>query len=147
MWPSDAILWHRSGSTLAQVMSCCLMAPSLYLNQCWRLKSEVLWHSSVSNFTASAQATILRDGVFLTHWGLVMHNCINKLGHHWFRQWLFACSAQNHCLNQCKGSFTPTRSGSGGRSRRGWGAFSVRVCAQFQLAEAALRRHSGPAAV
>ena len=25
---------HRSGSTLAQVMACCLMAPSHYLNQC-----------------------------------------------------------------------------------------------------------------
>ena len=27
--------WHRSGSTLAQVMACCLTAPSHYLNQCW----------------------------------------------------------------------------------------------------------------
>ena len=34
VWPSDAIWWHRSGSTLAQVMACCLMAPSHYLNQC-----------------------------------------------------------------------------------------------------------------
>ena len=33
--PSDAIWWHRSGSTLAQVMACCLTAPSHYLNQCW----------------------------------------------------------------------------------------------------------------
>ena len=38
--PSDAIWWHRSGSTLAQVMACCLTAPSHYLNQCW-LKSSV----------------------------------------------------------------------------------------------------------
>ena len=30
---SDAIWWHRSGSILAQVMACCLMAPSHYLNQ------------------------------------------------------------------------------------------------------------------
>ena len=35
LWPSDAIWWQRSGSTLAQVMTCCLMAPSHYLNQCW----------------------------------------------------------------------------------------------------------------
>ena len=29
-------MWrHRSGSLLAQVMVCCLMAPSHYLNQCW----------------------------------------------------------------------------------------------------------------
>ena len=34
LWPGDAIWWHRSGSTLAQVMACCLTAPSHYLNQC-----------------------------------------------------------------------------------------------------------------
>ena len=44
--PSDAI-WHwRSWSTLVQVMACCLMAPSHYLNQCWLIISQVLWHSS-----------------------------------------------------------------------------------------------------
>ena len=35
LWPSDTIWWHRSRWTLAQVMACCLMAPSHYLNQCW----------------------------------------------------------------------------------------------------------------
>ena len=39
--PSDAIWQHRSGSTLAQVMACCLMAPSHYLNQSWLLISQV----------------------------------------------------------------------------------------------------------
>ena len=33
--PSDAIWRQRSGSTLAQIMACCLMVPSHYLNQCW----------------------------------------------------------------------------------------------------------------
>ena len=33
--PNDAIWWHRSRSTLAQVMACWLMAPSHYLNQSW----------------------------------------------------------------------------------------------------------------
>ena len=28
LWPSDTIWRHRSGSTLAQVMACCLTAPS-----------------------------------------------------------------------------------------------------------------------
>ena len=43
--PSDAI-WHwRSWSTLVQVMACCLMAPSHYLNQCWLIISNILWHS------------------------------------------------------------------------------------------------------
>ena len=31
--PSDTIWWHKSGWTLAQVMACCLTAPSHYLNQ------------------------------------------------------------------------------------------------------------------
>ena len=34
MWPSDNIWRQKSGSTLAQVMACCLTAPSHYLNQC-----------------------------------------------------------------------------------------------------------------
>ena len=45
LWPSDAIWRQRSGSTLAQVMACCLTAPSHYLNQCWLIISEVQWHS------------------------------------------------------------------------------------------------------
>ena len=45
LWPSDTIWRHRSGSTLAQVMACCLTAPSHYLNQCWLIISKVLWHS------------------------------------------------------------------------------------------------------
>ena len=43
--PSDAIWQHRSGSTLAQVMACCLTAPSHYLNQCWLIISEVQWRA------------------------------------------------------------------------------------------------------
>ena len=29
LWPTDIICPHRFGSTLAQVMACCLMAPTL----------------------------------------------------------------------------------------------------------------------
>ena len=35
LWPSDTIWRHRSGSTLAQVIACCLMAPGHNLNQYW----------------------------------------------------------------------------------------------------------------
>ena len=35
LWPSDAKWRHRSGSTLAQVMTWCQTAPSHYLNQYW----------------------------------------------------------------------------------------------------------------
>ena len=72
LWHSDAI-WHHgsqsilaqlmawccqchmvtSVSILAQVMTCCLMAPSHYLNQYWLVISKVLWHSSEGNFTGN----------------------------------------------------------------------------------------------
>ena len=43
---SDAIWLQRSGSTLAQVMACCLTAPSHYLKQCWLIINKVQWHLS-----------------------------------------------------------------------------------------------------
>ena len=46
VWPSVEIWRHISGSTLAQVMACCLTAPSHCLNQCWLIISEVLWKIS-----------------------------------------------------------------------------------------------------
>ena len=54
LWPSDTIWQQRSGSTLVQVMACCLIAPSHYLNQCWLIISEVQWHSYKGNFTRDA---------------------------------------------------------------------------------------------
>ena len=59
LWPSDAIWRHRSESTLVQVMACCLSAASHYLNQRWLISSEVLWHSTQSNFPESDWANIL----------------------------------------------------------------------------------------
>ena len=44
--PSDAIWRHRTGSALAQVMACCLVASSHYENQFWLIISEVFWCSS-----------------------------------------------------------------------------------------------------
>ena len=35
------------------VMAWCLTAPSHYLNQCWLIITDVLWHSPKSNFTRS----------------------------------------------------------------------------------------------
>ena len=57
--PSGAIWRQRSGSTLPQVMACCLTAPSHYLNQCW-LISKVEWHSS--------KGMITRDTSTINHW-------------------------------------------------------------------------------
>ena len=55
--PRYTIWRHESGSTLAQIMACCLMAPSHYSNQCWLLINGVLWHSPMTDFTESAQNT------------------------------------------------------------------------------------------
>ena len=51
LWPSDTILGHRSGSTLVEVMACCLMASSHYLNRCWLIIQKVQWQSSQGSFT------------------------------------------------------------------------------------------------
>ena len=76
LWPSDAIWWHRSGSTLAQVMACCLTAPSHYLNQCWLIINEVQWHSYLSNFTTNAST--------ISHWNL-FEKCMSKISFKSFR--------------------------------------------------------------
>ena len=60
LWPGDTIWRHGTRSTLAQVMACCLMAPSHYLNQCWLIISKVKWHSSKGRFT--------RDNSAINHW-------------------------------------------------------------------------------
>ena len=60
LWPSDAVWRHRSGSTLAQVMACCLTAPSHYLNQCRLIISKVHWHISKGNFIKDMSAIIIK---------------------------------------------------------------------------------------
>ena len=52
--PSDATWHHRSWWAVVQVMTCCLTAPSHYLNQCWLIISKVLWHSLEGNLTRIA---------------------------------------------------------------------------------------------
>ena len=52
-WPTDDIWQHKSGSTLVQVMACCLTAPSLSLYQCWLIINYVQRHSSDDNFTCN----------------------------------------------------------------------------------------------
>ena len=62
---SDTIWQHRTGSTLAQVMACCLTAPRHYQNQCWLIISKVQGHSSENNFT--------RDTSAIYHWSLLVN--------------------------------------------------------------------------
>ena len=49
LWPSDAIWRHRAGSTLVDVIPCCLSASRPYLNQCWLITNMVVWHSPEDN--------------------------------------------------------------------------------------------------
>ena len=68
LWPSDAIWRYRSGSTLAQVIACCLTAPSHYLNQCWLIINKVQWHSSEGNFAKDIPATkIIKISLKITY--------------------------------------------------------------------------------
>ena len=45
LWPSDTIWHQRSWSTLVELMTYCLTAPSHYLHQCWLTISKILHHS------------------------------------------------------------------------------------------------------
>ena len=48
--PGD-VIWHcGTESTLAQVMACCLMAPSHYLTWSYLINSKVQWHVREKNF-------------------------------------------------------------------------------------------------
>ena len=67
LWPSDTIWRHRSGSTLAQVMACCLTAPSHYLNQCWLIINKVQWHSSEHNYTRDTSAPKIKISLKMTY--------------------------------------------------------------------------------
>ena len=52
----SAAMWrHRFRPTLAQVMACCLMAPSHYLDQSWHIIKCALWYSTDCNFTRKAR--------------------------------------------------------------------------------------------
>ena len=60
-WPSDTIWRHRSWSTLAQVMACCLTAPSHYLNQCWLIvKSSDIHIRAISQEMSQLSVTTTR---------------------------------------------------------------------------------------
>ena len=54
LWSSDAVWWHESGSTQAQVMAWFLTAQSHYLNQRWLDIKSILCLSSESSFPISA---------------------------------------------------------------------------------------------
>ena len=77
-------LRHRSGSTLVQIMECCLTAPSQYQNQCCLIISKVQWHSSDGNLTRYISAIdhlvsiswcLLNATQHRTYWILLTAQC------------------------------------------------------------------------
>ena len=75
LWPNDTIWWQGSGSTLAQVMACCLTAPRHYLNQCWFTISKVHWHS----FEYNLQEILLQPSVAKISWKFTFVKCLWNL--------------------------------------------------------------------
>ena len=78
-------------------MACCLTVPSHYVNQCWLLISEVLWHSRESNFTLISRATTLYNELEdynSTHLPIMPHICVSESGHHCFIYWIGAIRHQ-----------------------------------------------------
>ena len=49
----------RYRSTLAQVVACCLTAPSHCLNQCWLIAKSDLWHAPESNFRSDTHDDLM----------------------------------------------------------------------------------------
>ena len=66
LWPCDAIRQQGTESTLAQVMACCLKAPSNYLNQCWLIISKFLWHSSEGIIMRRSEDTNQKSKIEIT---------------------------------------------------------------------------------
>ena len=82
MEPSDAIWRHGSWSTLAQVIACCLTAPSNYLNQCWgtydihlRAISQEIPHPPNTNYKLASKLLIYI--CFQIHQGPIMMTSSN----------------------------------------------------------------------
>ena len=74
--PCDGIAF---GPRFNQVMACCLVAPSHYLNQSWLIIGEVLWHSPEDNFTGMLTISILDISLKITNLGLQTH-------HPWYKE-------------------------------------------------------------
>ena len=64
LWPSDAIyIWHLYDSILAQVMACCLAAPSHYLNQRW-----LIFRDSFGICLRIISQEMLKTSIFDMNW-------------------------------------------------------------------------------
>ena len=100
LWPSDAIWHHRTWCTWVQVMACCLMAPSHYLNLCRLIiKGDLLWHSPRSNvnLTRNARDVYTRTNELTKDWNQSQHCLISSLPHLFTGfLWVDTCSTICH---------------------------------------------------
>ena len=62
LWLSDVLGYHRTWSTLVQEMAWC----RYYMNQCWLIVCEVLWHLPEGNFVL--------NGSDMYHWYACEHD-------------------------------------------------------------------------
>ena len=98
----------RSGSTLAQVMACCLTAPSHYLNQCWLIISKIQLH--VMKISQGPMSELLKynrpQSRTVFGWSLDTHpsslpNIISSSKLDFWTSWTcpvkFSCSLHNKC--------------------------------------------------
>ena len=70
---SSGTIWrNRSRSTMLQVMTCCLMAPSHHSHKCWLITSKVQWHSSEGNSTWDT--SFIKEGKSSREWRDISDN-------------------------------------------------------------------------
>ena len=75
LYLSDGIWRHRSESTLAQVIACCLTTTNHYLIRCWLLISYVPFHSPESNFSNTASEKYAYKIIVVS----LMSQCVNTM--------------------------------------------------------------------
>ena len=83
---SDVIWRQGSRSTLAQVMACCLTAPSHYLKQCWLAISKLKWHSPERISIRSIANTRQRNKI--ENWYVKSHSDF-PMSQPFFHTWLW----------------------------------------------------------
>ena len=72
-------------------MACCITVPSHYLNQCWLMISEALWHPPDSNFTEDNWDIHNWNRV----WNLLISDCSRSPRGQWVKWWHNAITYHN----------------------------------------------------
>ena len=88
---SDAIWWHISESTLAQIVACCLTETSHFLNQCWLGVNMTITNTLQLNLNRNCNITIeenvVENIVFKIVAILSRSQCVRSLWGCWHWHW------------------------------------------------------------